>query len=47
MVAPDTISLGLALGFTAAVVARKTSQDRETNRRIWNTAKELMRHRRG
>lgn len=42
---PDTISLGLAFGFTAAVIAWRTPQDREMNRRIWNTAKELMRDR--
>lgn len=42
---PDTTSLGLAFGFTAAVIAWKIPKDREMNRRIWNTAKELMRDR--
>ncbi len=40
---PDTVSLGLAFGFTAAVMAWKIPQDREMNRRMWNTAKELIR----
>jgi len=43
---PDAISLGLAFGFTAAVIAWKTPKDREIERRVWNTVKELVRDRR-
>lgn len=43
---PDTISLGLAFGFTAAVLVWRTPKDREINRRIWNTVKERIQTRR-
>ena len=42
---PDTVSLGLAFGFTAAVIAWKAPKDREISRRVWNTVKELHRQR--
>jgi hypothetical protein len=32
---PDTISLGVAFGFAAAVMAWKTRKDREVQRRLW------------
>lgn len=41
---PDTISLGIAFGVTAGLVAARFKTDRERNRRIWSALKALLRH---
>jgi hypothetical protein len=43
---PDTISLGIAFGFAAAVVVWRIPKSRETNRRLWKTLKGLINQRR-
>jgi hypothetical protein len=41
---PDTVSLGIAFGVTAVVIAHKTRSDREMNHRLWKTLKDFVRH---
>jgi hypothetical protein len=41
---PDTVSLGLAFGVAAVLIAQKTRRDREMNRRLWKALKDLARH---
>jgi hypothetical protein len=36
---PDTVSMGIAFGACAVVMAWKTRADREMNRRLWNVLK--------
>jgi hypothetical protein len=39
---PDTVTLGIAFGFAAAVMVWRTPKDRETNRRLWKALKGLI-----
>jgi hypothetical protein len=36
---PDTISMGIAFGVTAGLVAMRFKKDREMNRRLWQALK--------
>jgi uncharacterized membrane protein YccC len=41
---PDAASMGIASGAVAAVLVWKTRAERETNQRLWNALKTLVRH---
>jgi|KBSSwiS6_1023812.scaffolds.fasta_scaffold02914_2 hypothetical protein len=38
---PDTVSLGLAFGVAAVLIAHQTRNDREVRRRVWAAVKDL------
>jgi hypothetical protein len=38
---PDTVSMGAAFGVTALVIVWKQARDREAQRRVWNSLKEI------
>ncbi len=40
---PDTVSMGLAFGATAALIAVRYRKDREMNRRVWRALRTLIR----
>jgi hypothetical protein len=40
---PDTVSLGIAFGVTAGLIAARFKHDREMNRRIWSALKNAFR----
>jgi hypothetical protein len=40
---PDTISLGMAFGVAAGLIAARFKRDREMNRRLWNAIKNAFR----
>ena len=42
---PDTVSLGLAFGVAALVIAHKTRSDREVRRRLWKAVKDFAGYR--
>ncbi|HEY7171455.1 MAG TPA: hypothetical protein VH417_11450 [Vicinamibacterales bacterium] len=42
---PDTVTLGIAFGVTAALMVWKSRKDRELNRRVWNALRGLGRGR--
>jgi hypothetical protein len=39
---PDTVTLGIGFGVTAALVASRAEQDRETRRRLWRAIRDLI-----
>ena len=43
---PDTVSLGLAFGVAAVLIAYQTPKDREARRRLWRAVKDLAGQRR-
>jgi hypothetical protein len=40
---PDTVSMGIAFGVSAVLIASKARTDREMNRRLWKALKTLAR----
>jgi predicted membrane channel-forming protein YqfA (hemolysin III family) len=40
---PDTVSLGVAFGVTAGLMAIRFKRDREMNRRLWHALKNAFR----
>ena len=44
---PDTVSLGIAFGVTAGLIAARFRNDREINRRLFREFREFVRRSRG
>ena len=42
---PDTVSLGLAFGVAAVIIAHQTQRDRAVRRRLWKAVKDVAGHR--